>query len=490
MMNIPSFIFFSFFFFTALGFFLIPQRFRTIYLLLASWVFYAFCSFAALPLLILLCFIVWRLGLGISRVRTSSTKKWLVALGGFCSLGSLLAIKYSGFMFRGLRWFGRLLQLPFNSSFVPDWIVPVGISFFTLKAFSYIMDVYRGKVKAEGSFSKIALYISFFPNILSGPIDKAGNFLPQLTRNFRFSLDRAKRGVFLILWGLFLKMVIADRLAVFISAVFDNPDVFRHSGIIGIAASFLFWFQLYCDFSGYSVLAVGVAQVLGFDLPDNFVRPYFSKNVTEFWRRWHCTLMTWLRDYVYIPLGGNRVGVVRGALNTLIVFTISGLWHGADAHFVLWGFLNGVFLLISRFIEIKGGIFPNPFRKTFGFRLTTTFLTVCAVSFAGFFFRAASIEAAFAVIKGLFVFNPEVILNGTLLQYGLNRTDFEILLLSVSILGLVSWYQRTGKSLRDAVEQQPFWIRWILILGLILFILSAGMYGPDFAASQFIYAQF
>lgn len=224
-------------------------------------------------------------------------------------------------------------------------LLPVGISFYTFQSLSYSIDVYRGEKEPERNFGKFALYVAFFPQLVAGPIERSTNLLPQFDRRISFDYDRFVSGLRLMLWGFFKKIVIADRLAIYVNEVYNSPAEFQ--GLTLILATYFFAFQIYCDFSGYSDIAIGAARIMGYDLMINFRQPYFSQSIAEFWKRWHISLSTWFKDYLYIPLGGNRVAKNRWYFNLMAVFLISGLWHGANWTFVLWGFLHGFYLVFS-----------------------------------------------------------------------------------------------------------------------------------------------
>ena len=294
-----------------------------------------------------------------------------------------------------------------------------------------------------------------------------------------------------MLWGFFEKIVIADRVAVLVNQVFDQYT--KYSGFSIVLAVVLFAVQIYCDFSGYSDMAIGAARVMGFSLMQNFKRPYFAKSVSDFWRRWHIALSSWLRDYVYIPLGGNRRGKVRKYFNIMVTFLVSGLWHGANWTYVIWGLLHGVY-------QVLGGLL-KPFRdgvtkafhidkNSFSNRLFRILFTFILVDFAWIFFKAPSAGAAFQIIGRMFgTFNPWVLLDGTVYTLGLDQKDFFVMLFSIGVLLLVSLLRR-NHSLSRELDKQNIVFRWGLYFGAIFFVLIFGIYGPSFNASQFIYFKF
>jgi D-alanyl-lipoteichoic acid acyltransferase DltB (MBOAT superfamily) len=368
-------------------------------------------------------------------------------------------------------------------------ILPLGISFYIFKSLSYTIDVYRGDKSPEKHLGYFALYVAFFPQLLAGPIERATRFLPQLYEKFDFDYPRVTRGLKLMLWGLFQKMVIADNLATLVDSVYNDPT--HHQGISLILATLFFAFQIYCDFSGYSDIAIGAAQVMGIKTMDNFNRPYFSISIPEFWRRWHISLSTWFRDYFYIPMGGNRVAIPRWYVNLFIVMLICGFWHGANWTFVVWGGLHGIYLVFSAFTQnIREKV-----HKIIGFdriprlhHYLKVLVTFCLVCFAWIFFRANSISDALYIIAHLFtgwegIFNFDVFKNIPLWK----PLKFELMIgvASIGVLTVVHLLQSRG-SVIEKLSQKPIWVRWSVYYSIILSILLFG----NFGSKQFIYFQF
>ncbi len=329
-------------------FYVLPQKLKYFWLLIASYYFYM-CWNAKYAVLILFSTVITYLsGLLIEKVKSEDKeqkkkivlKNWIVAGSFTINLGILFFFKYTGFMFVTLEKIFNIMHISLHMPAF-DIILPVGISFYTFQALSYTMDVYRDEIKAEKSFFKYALFVSFFPQLVAGPIERSKNLLKQLEGNKRFDFDVAKDGFMLMLWGLFLKIVVADRIGIFVDTVYGDFESF--GGLYIVVASILFAIQIYCDFAGYSTIAMGAAQILGIKLMENFDAPYLSTSVADFWRRWHISLTTWFKDYLYIPLGGSRKGTLRKYINKIIVFLISGLWHGAGFSYIVWGGLNGLY---------------------------------------------------------------------------------------------------------------------------------------------------
>jgi alginate O-acetyltransferase complex protein AlgI len=315
----------------------------------------------------------------------SKRKAWLM-LSLIVNLGALFLFKYLNFFADSTRAIFEQFNIFYNSPAF-NILLPVGISFYTFQTLSYTIDVYRGSMKAEKDYALFALYVSFFPQLVAGPIERATNLLPQLSKFNKFDYQRIASGLRLMLWGMLKKVVVADRLAIYVNQVYNNVD--DYSGLPLLFATVFFAFQIYADFSGYSDIAIGGARVMGVDLMTNFKRPYLSRSIKEFWARWHISLSTWFRDYLYIPLGGNRVVKWRWYYNLFITFLISGLWHGANWTFVIWGALHGTYLIAEIFIKNKQFTAEIPFKVKHVFRVVVTFAFVL-VSWV--FFRANSIQ--------------------------------------------------------------------------------------------------
>lgn len=475
-------------------YFLLPQKYTWALLLLASYVFYMFWKPAYIVLIIISTVIDYFAAILMSKETEKIKRRKYLILSLISNLGILFIFKYFNFFnytfSRAIYMFGFELQ-PFNLNV----LLPVGISFYTFQTLSYTIDVYRGKTKVERHFGIFALYVSFFPQLVAGPIERSHHLLPQFRENHSFDLNRIKDGLMLMLWGYFKKVVIADRLAVFVNIAYKNPS--DHSGWILITATIFFAFQIYCDFSGYSDIAIGAAKVLGFDLMKNFNRPYFSKSIQEFWSRWHISLSTWFKDYLYIPLGGSRVKFSRSILNLLITFTISGLWHGASLTFIIWGMLHGFYLIIERLTKnFKNKIISSMKinKNSFGFKLLSVLITFTLVNIGWVFFRAGSISNAISVFKGISnlkivdLIGPQFTLNQSFYNLGLNQMEFNFAIVSIVFLLAIELLERKG-SLIARVNNKPLVARWLVYYGLILLILIFGVYG-NYDQTQFIYFTF
>jgi D-alanyl-lipoteichoic acid acyltransferase DltB (MBOAT superfamily) len=416
-------------------------------------------------------------------------KKVVVFVSFATNLGILFFFKYFNFFNQtGAFVFGQFsLQWVIPDI---DVLLPVGISFYTFQALSYTTDIYRGLMKAEYHFGKYALFVSFFPQLVAGPIEQAKDLLPQFERVNKFNYEAMKEGLLIMGFGLFKKVVVADRVAVLVNTVYDNPTFY--GGTVHIFAIIFFAIQIYCDFSGYSDIATGAARVMGYDLTKNFDNPYFSRSIAEFWRRWHITLGAWFRENLYIPLGGNRVKKYRQYVNYMVVFVVSGLWHGANITFVIWGFLHGAYQVIGAMTKktrAKIAAFLRADVSSFSYKLFQTAVTFILVCFAWIFFRAENISDAMYIIRNLNLNEYWVFFDDTLHTLGLVRKEFEVALVSIGVMLLIDWMN--GKmDIFAALRKQHVIFRWLIYFVLIFWILIYGSYGQDYNAADFIYFQF
>ncbi len=369
-------------------------------------------------------------------------------------------------------------------------VAPVGISFYSIQMITYLADLYSQKVKAERNLVRYALFTSFFPTLCSGPIERAKHFLPQ-TKSFHiFQYRQVKNGLLLMMWGFFQKLVISDRIAIFVNEIYGQWH--QVLGYLLMIATFLYAFQIYCDFSGYSDIAIGAAQVLGFQVTNNFHQPYFSRSVAEFWRRWHISLSSWFRDYIYIPLGGNRHGKWVQYRNILIVFIISGLWHGASWNFIVWGGIHGIFQIVENFsMPMRNKLKEIAKIKTdcFSYHFFQTALTFFAVDFAWIFFRAPGAKTALHIIKKMLSPEFSSFHIEELFHAGLNKENFCVLFVSLILLLIVDLF-RHNQNIRQFIEQQNLPFRWLIYYCGIFSIIIFGIYGPGYDASTFVYMQF
>jgi D-alanyl-lipoteichoic acid acyltransferase DltB (MBOAT superfamily) len=423
-------------------------------------------------------------GIWMGKTAEKSKRKKYLILSLFANLGILFSFKYANFFNDSLRMmldqFNIFYDFPgFNV------LLPVGISFYTFQSLSYSIDVYRGQKEPERNPIKFALYVAFFPQLVAGPIERSTRLLPQFDRRTRFDYDRFISGLRLMLWGFFKKVVIADRLAIYVNEVYNSPA--EYQGLTLILATYFFAFQIYCDFSGYSDIAIGAARIMGYDLMTNFRQPYFSQSISEFWKRWHISLSTWFRDYLYIPLGGNRVSKGRWYFNLVAVFLISGLWHGANWTFVLWGFLHGFYLMVSIFTagvreSISSALRINRFPTLR--RWWKTFVTFHLVLFAWIFFRANSIGEAFLIIQNMLMIDFSVSALESL-SVALGWGELMIAVASILFLELFHVFE-TRPQFKEVFFRTSRPVRWAAYYLIILGIVFFGVFNH----TEFIYFQF
>ena len=465
--NSVHFIFF--FIATTILYYALPHRFRWAFLLAISCYFYM--VFRPIYILILAGTIVvdYVAGLFLESTTNPRRKKIFLVASIIANVGVLAVFKYYNFINDNLTELLGVFHLK-NEIPMLRILLPIGLSFHTFQAMSYTIEVYRGKQQAEKHFGMYALYVMFYPQLVAGPIERPQNILHQLKEKVVFNYDHIVSGLKLILWGLFVKVVIADRLSIYVDIVYNSPE--HHSAISSLVATLFFTFQIYCDFSGYSSIAIGCAKVLGIDLMINFRRPYMSTSIREFWSRWHISLSTWFRDYLYIPLGGNRVSVYRNMFNLFFVFLVSGLWHGANWTFIIWGALHGFYLMMEIVIDrlVPSIKLPRSIRWILNFVL---------VAIAWIFFRASNFQTAKQILKNIYTFKPGPLYigNASYLVYSF----FAILFL------FAAEYNAEKLNNRYAwLYSERKVLRWSAYLLLILTLLSIGV----FNGGQFIYFQF
>ena len=490
-----SFSFLIFFPIVVLLYCIIPKKVRYIWLLVASYYFYMSWNAKYAILIAISTVITWLSGLLIAKVRSNGWKRTIVAISVISNLGILFFFKYFEFAVTSINMILSKLNIQvIDKKF--DIILPVAISFYTFQALSYTIDVYRGEVEKEKNLLKYALFVSFFPQLVAGPIERSKNLVSQIQKMETikiWDLDRIANGLIMMAWGLFQKMVIADRLAILVNQVFDHS--YFYGTVELILAAIGFAIQIYCDFSGYSTIAIGAAKVMGFDLMENFNTPYFATSIGDFWHRWHISLSTWFRDYLYIPLGGNRCSKARKYFNVMITFLASGLWHGASWTYVIWGALHGCY-------QVTGEI-TKPIRKkilqifkvdtsVFSYELGQILITFILTTFAWIFFRAETLQDAISYIKLMFTnWNPWVLFDKSLYLLGLDEIEMHILIISIMILIVVDLLKRIKNiNISDFLIHQNLWFRWVIVMMLILSIFVYGIYGIKFDSSKFIYFDF
>lgn len=480
-------------------YFLIPIKRRNLWLLVSSYFFYM-CWNAKYALLMLFStFVTYLCGLILEKIKQTSwekgkikkCKRYCIAIGYILNLSVLFWFKYLDFVLANLRWLANILHLGLS---VPkfDIILPVGISFYTFQALGYIMDVYRDEIHAEKDLFRYALFVSFFPQLVAGPIERSKNLLEQIKTPTRFDTERARYGLLTIAYGLFLKLVIADNIAASIDPIFQ--DLIGHDTMAVLAGTILFAFQIYCDFQGYTKIAIGSAQVLGYRLNENFASPYLAMSVKDFWHRWHISLTSWFTDYLYIPLGGNRKGRLRKQINTILVFLCSGLWHGAAWHYVIWGGINGIFCVMEDLLKPVYHRIVAIFRineKNITWRCFRIFVTFFLIDLTWLFFRVSScregIKILLKIVTGFrmsYFFS-----NAFFLLFGSTR-DCMVIMTSLLVLFIVDLCSYKKIDLRTVIFKQQIIFRWSIYWMIFLILIYWGAYGKGYEQTQFIYFQF
>ena len=444
-------------------YYILPLKFRWGLLLVASIVFYASADWKMLALIGGSIVVSYYAGLKIEQAEDEKQKRGWMAGCIILLVLILMLFKYWGFFAEAM---GNLLG---SSSGMFQLVMPLGISYYTFKIISYLADIYKEKIDAEKHFGYYALYVCFFPQILCGPIERADYFIPQLKYVCKFEDKLAAEGLERIIIGLFKKLVIADRLSLYVGTIFDAP--MSYPGLASIMAVFFYSIQIYCDFSGYSDMAIGMAQMLGIRTRENFRYPYFSRSIKEFWTRWHISLSSWLKDYIYIPLGGNRKGKLRKNLNTMAVFLVSGIWHGSSLGFVFWGALHGLWNMIST---------PKKEDTPVWSQILQVLITFLGVTFTWIFFRAKDLPTAFTMIRHMifgFALSVDQITASLLPFTGDNTCAAYFLIICLLILfqAMFEWRRTRGKGTSYG---------WLAAMLAIILLLG------KFGSSSFLYGQF
>ena len=473
-----SLSFIVFFFAIFVIYWLCPHKFRWIMLLLSNSYFYMSWSIKWGLLLFAVTAVSYLMAL---LIENPIRRKIFLIIFLSGVLGLLFFVKYADFFCGSIEKLFNLLTVSINCPRF-NIIFPIGISFYSFQAISYVVDIYKKKAKAECHFGRFAVYLSFLATITSGPIERADSFLPQLQEKRIFQYEQAAYGLKLTVWGLFQKMM-ADILAAYVDKVFDSPG--NYQGFALAIAVVFFTFQIYCDFSGYSNMSIGLAKLLGFDLIINFKSPYFSSSIKEFWRRWHISLSGWFRDYLYIPLGGNRVGKIRQKINLFITFIISGLWHGANWTYVFWGGLHGIAQVIEK---IAGAHCKN--RNARWKRVPACIFVFAFCSFAWIFFRAGSLSEAFYIIRHLFdgISMPGSYLLNGFRSIGLGKRLFFVYAFLLCIIGIFDWGNFKGDTIHK-IARLPIVARWIIYV-VFAEILILGYCTLAVDTGNFLYFQF
>ncbi len=470
-----------------------PPSFRWIWLLGSSYYFYMSWHPAYIILIVFSTMVDYLAGLGMGREKEKRGRRKYLWGSLAVNLGLLFLFKYYDFFHESLRLAASWFHLSYSAPSL-GLLLPVGISFYTFQTLSYTIDVYRGNREPEKHLGYFALYVSFFPQLVAGPIERSETLLPQLRASHSFDARRVSRGLLLMTWGFFKKVVIADRVAQVVNTVYGRPGDF--SGWQLTLATILFSYQLYCDFSGYSDIAIGGANVFGISLMENFRRPFLARSIAEFWTRWHISLSTWLRDYVSVPLLRTLRGlkkIYRYVLAIMLTFSLSGLWHGANGTFVIWGMIQGVYIVLGHLttpfrkkLRAKCGIADHVWYLS-AVQIVFTYALVCV---AGIFFRAQSVADAWLVLKNLGT-GWQVLVQGEkakelLLSMGMNEFGFIVTMASIVFMEVVQYGQEKRWFSSPWLEARPIWFRWTAYYLLVLWILLFGAWGGQ----NFIYFQF
>jgi alginate O-acetyltransferase complex protein AlgI len=530
-MFFTSYIFMLFIACLFIVYYVIPKKYQWMLLLLASYIFYGYAGLHFLIYIVVTTVSTYFVSIKVGRLEqiqeehlrqfkdelsredkkaykaTIKSKKWKwLLLCLFINLGILAVMKYTNFSIANFNSIAQAFGSGAQLSFITI-AVPLGISFYTFQSVGYIIDVYRGKYSPEKNPFKLALFVSFFPQIIQGPINRFDDLSKTLFKQHSFNYQNAKFGLQRILWGLFKKLVIADQLSVAVNTIFQDPDTYQGGYVL---VGMLFYaFQLYADFTGGIDITIGIAQVLGITVKENFIRPYFSKSIAEYWRRWHISMGTWFKDYVFYPLSvsspmlklsrfsrkwfgdylGKRLPVY---LSVLILWFTTGLWHGASWNFIAWGLANGVVILISQELQPLYDRFHNKFnvKHTFFFRSFQVGRTILLMSSIRLFDCYRDVPLTFKMFGTMFTtYNYNEMLNGSLMDLGLSIGNYVIITLGLLTLLTVSLVQRSG-SVRVKLDQKPIFVRHAAYYALIISIIVFGAYGFGYDSTQFIYTQF
>ena len=456
-----------------------PSKYRWVLLLIASYWFYMGWNPQYVFLIFITTLVSYTSGIIIYRSNSKAIKKCTLVCSFMTCFGILFIFKYLNFFSHSVSVLLKAINLCITP-ITTNLLLPVGISFYTFQTVSYIIDIYKGEAEPEYHFGKYAVFVSFFPQLVAGPIERTNDLLPQIKNMPTFSYSQATYGIKLMTWGFFKKMVVADTISMYTLKVFESPRDYH--GFALLLSSFLFSFQIYCDFSGYSDIAVGTAKLFGVNLTKNFKSPYFSQSITDFWRRWHISLSTWFRDYVYIPMGGNRKGIVRRHINIIVTFLLSGLWHGADWKFVLWGGAHGTCQILESIVQ------PYRSKKNTIFlrmvRISITFV-ICTVAWALFASKSLN-DACFIVMNSLNgIANPYIYLINGFKELGIGKIPAFTICFSILLLVIFDCVS-LKKDCISIVSDLPPIKRHVIYISLLLLIIFFKASTP----AEFVYFQF
>lgn len=484
-MGFTSFDFYIFLAIVVGIYYLIPLKYRWYSLLAGSLLFYWYISEYSKHRFIILVgetLICWLLSHLMKKIKGEGRRKLCLVISILFTAIPILAIKM----------FPYVNNIAIHKPMPEWWLVPVGIAFWSMQLIAYTVDVYKDEINPEKNFLKFLLFASFFPQIIQGPIPRFAQLSAQLTEGNRFDENKFVKGFMLILWGFFLKLCIADKAGVIVDTVFNNYPAY--CGMYILVAGVLYSLQLYTDFLACTSFAQGISGLFGINIINNFNHPYFSTSVKDFWRRWHISFSYWLRDYVYIPLGGSRKGKIRKFINLLITFAISGIWHGSGLKFLFWGLIHGTYQIIGEMME--------PIKKSVNRKLNLNkhqeFANVCKTIFtfsiimlAWIIFRADHLRTGLSMIKSIFtVYNPWILTNDSLYNLGLGWKECMVLGFCLFVLLIVSWKQERGVRFTNKILECNLFTRWFIYIGTIIFVIIFGTYGYGYDPQEFIYGGF
>lgn len=488
-MSFNSIGFILFFPIVMLVYYLFPKKYRYLCLLAASYIFYASWNIKYMFFLIFSTATTYLC----ARFMQGNRRKRILGMCIICNLLLLFIFKHGLWTISIVDRIANYLNVAITTpSF--DIVLPIGMSFYMLQSLGYLIDVYRKKTEPETNFAKYALFVSFFPTILSGPIERSDNLLKQIQKGTDFSYHNAKTGLLLIVWGYFEKILIANRLSQLVDYAFSNYSESEFTGAALALAVFLYAIQIYADFAGYSYIAIGTAKMLGFELVTNFRQPYFSISIKEFWRRWHISLSQWLRDYVYISVGGSRCGKLRTYRNIMLTFLISGLWHGTGFTYIVWGVLHGLYQIIGNAsIKLREKMKYRLKINTgcWSYRLYQGIITFILVDFAWLFFRAESIGQAMAILKKITTdFRLAATIFCELYRFNMEDSRFILLILEIGILLIIDILHEMDIHIIPWLNQQNLLFRWSTYFIIIISLIIGNLYNYGADVPSFIYAQF
>ena len=530
-MAINSLNFIIFIAIVCLVYFVVPKKIKWVVLLIANYTFYWICSKKLIVYMLITTISIYLLALGMGKIdsktkelckkeedrkvkkqiknKAKTKKKWIVFLAVLINFGILISLKYCNFIFKNLNSLFDMIRIPIEIPF-KQILLPLGISYYTLQAISYVVDVYRGKYLPDKHLGRVALFVSFFPQMVEGPIGRYDELANQLYEPHKFNYENVKFGIQLMLWGYFKKMVIADRAALFVNEVFANYS--NYLGIPIFVAAALYTLQIYAEFSGCIDIVRGTAQILGINMAENFKRPFFSKSVQEFWRRWHITLGTWFKDYIFYPISFSKITqnitsfskkifktsyiakLIPAIFALFFVWFGNGIWHGASWKYICYGLYYYVIMVLGMLFEPLMNKIINLLKinkEVFSYRLMQMVRTTVFVIIGMLLFRSSDLESFWRMFTGIFTrTNLEMISNGKLFAIGLTQSDFIIIIIGVLIMFVVGLLQERGHKLRKEISKQNLPFRWMLYYSIIFAIIIFGIYGQGYVASDFIYGQF